>query len=233
MTRAPFRAGFRDVSPILLGVIPFGLVTGFSGIDAGLSFIQTLGTSTVIFAGASQLAVIDLLGRDAPAFVAILTALVINARMMMYSAALAPWFAPAPLRDRAAMAYLLTDQAFAVSIVHYERHDDSIATRSRYYLGAALGLWTTWHISTIVGALIGTGLPEGLGLDFAIPLVFLALLVPAVRDRATLVAATVAGVVVLVAYSLPFNSALLVASAAGIVAGLLVPVPEDFRGDTP
>ncbi|MBT8211542.1 MAG: AzlC family ABC transporter permease, partial [Acidimicrobiia bacterium] len=173
----------------------------------------------------SQLAVIDLVGRDAPAFVAILTALVINARMMMYSAALAPWFAPAPLRNRAAMAYLLTDQAFAVSVVHYERHEEPIGARSRYYLGAAIGLWSTWHVATIVGALVGTGLPEGLGLDFAIPLVFLALLVPAVRDRSTFVAAAVAGVVVLVAYALPFNSALLVASAAGIAAGLLVPVP--------
>lgn len=225
MTKSPFRAGFRDVSPILLGVIPFGLVTGFSGIDAGLTLGQTIGTSTVIFAGASQLAVIDLIGRDGAAVVAVLTALVINARMMMYSAALGPWFAPAPLRQRALMAYVLTDQAFAVSIVHYEHHEDTIGDRARYYLGAALALWSTWQIATIIGALGGAGLPDGLQLDFAIPLVFLALLVPAVTDRSTGTAALVAGIVALAAHPLPFNSGLLAAAAAGIALGLLVPTP--------
>lgn len=221
--RGPFLQGLADVAPILIGVVPFGLIAGFAAVDAGLSIVQASGFSVIIFAGASQLAAIDLIRQDAEFVVIVATALVINARMLMYAASLSPHYRELPLRAKAGIAYLLTDQAYAVSISRFGRADMPLPDRVALYLGAALALWTTWQTSTIIGAAVGTGVPDELSLDFAIPLVFLALVVPAVIDRPTLTAAAVSGTVAVAAAPLDFNLGLLIAAVSGIVAGLIVP----------
>ncbi len=215
--------GLTAVAPILIGVVPFGLIAGFAAVDAGLSIAQAGGLSVIIFAGASQLAAIDLLRQDAEFVVIVATALVINARMMMYAASLSPHYKELPLRAKAGVAYLLTDQAYAVSISRFGRESIPLPGRVSLYLGAAIGLWVTWQTNTIIGAAIGTGVPDGLSLDFAIPLVFLALVVPAVIDRPTFVAALVSGTIAVAAAPLEYNAGLLLAAISGIGAGLLVP----------
>jgi 4-azaleucine resistance transporter AzlC len=219
MDFAAFRRGVRDVSPLLLGIVPFGLVAGIAAIEAGLSVPQALGMSVVVFAGASQLAAIELIGEGAPLSVIVATAVVINLRMLMYSASIAPYFASLPGRVRSGLAYLLTDQAYALSISRYRNAAD--ADRVGYYLGAALTLWVVWQITTVAGALVQAGIPASLGLDFAVPLVFLALLVPAMEDGPTTVAGLVGGTVATVAAGLPLNMGLLVGASVGIGAGLL------------
>jgi predicted branched-subunit amino acid permease len=116
------------------------------------------------------------------------------------------------------ISYLITDQAYAVSIV---RFGEGLADRDKrwYYLGAALALWSTWQCATITGVVMGSGLPASWALDFAVPLTFLALLVPSVKDRANLVAALTAGGVAIVAGELPHNLGLITASIAGIFTG--------------
>jgi predicted branched-subunit amino acid permease len=202
-------------------VFPFGLIAGVAAVEAGLTTVQALAASPMIFAGASQLAAMDLIGRSSPVPVIVLTALVINARFAMYSAALAPPFASLPIRHRAVAAYLLTDQAFAMSTIRFARTDEPATARFAFYLGAALVLALTWHTATIVGVVVGSGVPPEWSLDFAVPLVFIALLFPAITDRATRVAAITAAIAASSLRGMPLNLGLLTAALIGIVAGLI------------
>ena len=212
------RRGIRDVAPLLLGVGPFGLVAGVAAINAGLTLEQALGMSVIVFAGASQLAALELIGRDAPLSVVVATAVVINFRMLMYSASIAPYFRSLRARSRSLAAYLLTDQAYALSVSTY-RSEDAI-DRLAYYLGAAATLWVVWQVATVAGALLQAGVPDALGLEFAVPLVFLALLVPAMEDGPTVVAGLVGGGIAVLGAELPLNLGLLVGAAVGIAAGV-------------
>jgi 4-azaleucine resistance transporter AzlC len=214
--RDDYVAGARTVAPVLVGVVPFGLVAGAAAVEADLSVAQAIGLSTVVFAGAAQLAAIELLGQDAPLAVVVGTALVINARMFMYSASIAPYFEGLAARVRPLVAYLLADQIYALSIIRFRES----GTSTWYYLGVASPLWGVWVVTTIVGALVGTRIPSWLPLEFAVPLTFLALLVPVVEDRASLVAAVVGGGVAVVGAGLPYNLGLLAGALGGIGAGL-------------
>ncbi|WP_058366622.1 AzlC family ABC transporter permease [Haloparvum sedimenti] len=218
------RAGVRDSVPILLGIAPFALVAGIAAVDAGLTPAQAVGMSVFVYAGASQLAALELLGENAPLAVVVATAVVINLRMVMYSASIAPHFARYRRRTRALLAYFLTDQAYALSIAEYA--DDEAGERDRryYYLGVGTPIWVVWVVGTVLGIALGAGIPDSLGLSFAVPLVFLALLVPAMKDRPTTVAGGVGGAAAVVAAGLPFNLGLLVGAAVGILAGLLTGV---------
>lgn len=213
------RTGVRDTLPLLLGVIPFGLVAGIAAVNAGLDLQHAVGFSVVVFAGASQLAAIELLGKNSPLAVVVVTAVVINLRMMMYSASIAPHLRDQPARWKAVMAYVLTDQAYALSIARYRGSD---VDRRWYYVAVAFTLWVVWQVTTIAGVLLGAGVPDAWGLEFAVPLVFLALLVPAMEDRPTTIAGLAGGAIAVLAGGLPLNLGLLVGATAGIVAGLVV-----------
>jgi predicted branched-subunit amino acid permease len=228
--RAELVAGAKSVAPMLIGVIPFGLVAGATPVATGLGGGVSIGLSTIVFAGASQLAAADALADGASAAVAVIAACTINLRLMLYSASLAPFVAKVPLRTRLLMGYLLTDQAYAVSITRWTREADVEAAggppapgldhRLPYYFGAAFMLWGNWQICTIVGVLVGSALPESLPLDFAIPLVFLVLLVPAITSRPAAVAAIVGGgVALLSAEAGASHLSVLFGAVAGIVAG--------------
>ncbi len=216
----PFFGGIVDITPILIGMIPFGLIAGIAAVEAGLEPLQAYAVSPLVFAGAAQLAMLDLIGRDATVIVIIATALVINTRFAMYSAALAPTFAPLRARHKAVVAYLLTDQAFAMSVVRFDQVEENVTARLAYYLGAAASLWGVWQITSAIGVLAGAGLPAEWSLDFTIPLVFIALLFPAVKDRAGAIAAAVGFIAAVVFADLPLNLGLLAASATGIAAGV-------------
>lgn len=217
----PSMAGIADIAPILIGVMPFGVIAGIAAVEAGLGTVQAYAASPLVFAGAAQLAMMDLIARDATAGVVIATALVINSRFAMYSASLAPTFAPLGAMRKAAAAYLLTDQAFAVSVVRFDRSDEPLPVRFAYFFGAGMALWVTWQVSSAVGVLVGAELPEAWSLDFAIPLVFIALLFPTANDRGTLIAAAGGFFGAVVFAGLPLNLGLLVASGVGIAAGVI------------
>jgi len=215
-------AGARTTAPILLGIVPFGLVAGVTAVEAGLSPLQAVGMSVVVFAGASQLAAIELLGRTAPATVVVLTALVINLRFVMYSASLAPYLRRLTAPARWVSAYVLTDQAYAVSLAEFRSTAPDERRRLWYYLGSALALWGTWQVATAVGAVAGAAVPPGLSLEFAVPLTFLALLVPAIEDRTTGVVAAVSGGVAAGAVVLPFDLGLVTAALVGVALGVVL-----------
>jgi predicted branched-subunit amino acid permease len=228
--RSEVLAGARSVAPMLVGVIPFGLVCGATPATNGVGAGAAVGFSTLVFAGASQLTAIDSLGDGASALVAIVAACTVNLRLLLYSASLAPHVSELPLRKRLLMAYVLTDQAYAVSISRWTAEAETAAMggepvppverRLAFYLGAAVLLWANWQLCTILGIAIGSAVPDSLPLDFAVPLVFLVLLVPAITSRPALVAATVGGVAAVVAAEVgPAHSEILVGAVAGIAAG--------------
>jgi predicted branched-subunit amino acid permease len=218
-SRESFLAGVRAVAPIIVGIVPFGLVAGAAAVNAGLTLLDAVGLSVVVFAGASQLAAIGLFGDGAPLALVVVTVLVINLRLVMYSASIAPELLDEPRRWRALSAYLLTDQAYALSVTRFEREPGT--SRRSFYLGAAAPLWAAWQVCTVVGAVVGARVPPWLPLDFAVPLTFLALLVPAVKGRATAAAAAVGGGLATVGVGLPLEAGLIVGAVAGVLAGLL------------
>ena len=134
---------------------------------------------------------------------------------------MAPYLKPFPLRVKAPLAYMLTDQAFAVSVIRFRRDGDRV-NRAAYFFGATGVQWLTWQVSTAVGVFLGARVPEVWALDFAIPLTFMALLVPAITDRATLLAALAASITAVLARPLPYNGGLLVAAVIGIAVGMIV-----------
>lgn len=217
--RADFLEGVRTVAPVLLGIIPFGLVAGAAAVDVGLDPIQAVGLSVVVFAGASQLAAIELIGSQAPVPVIVATILIVNFRMTMYSASIAPHFEEVPKRARALAAYLLTDQAYALSVTRFR---GSEVSRVAFFLGTAIPLWVVWQICTVAGIVVGANVPPWLPLDFAVPLTFLALLVPAIKDTSTGVAAGVGGGVATAAAGVPFELGLIGGALLGILSGLSV-----------
>ena len=233
---AEVRGGLRDVAPLLLGVAPFGVVAGATAVDAGLSPLQAVGLSVVVFAGAAQLAAIELLGDNAELLVVLATGVVINLRMLMYSASIAPHFRSFRARWKAACSYILTDQAYALSVARYTGADADLdpAARRRYYLAAGGSLWVVWQVCTLVGIVVGARVPPAWGLEFAVPLVFLSLLIPATTSWPKLVAAAVGGGVAVAGtvLAVPLNLGLIAGGAAGVAAGVLADgrLPGDGNG---
>jgi predicted branched-subunit amino acid permease len=214
------RDGGISVVPLLFGVVPFGLIFGVAAASSVVGGGVGYATSIIIFGGAAQLATIDLFNAGAAGPVIVATGLIINSRHLMYSAALAPAFSAFSRPWRLGLPYLLTDQAFAVSIVRYEEQSD-IGYRRLFYLGAGLALWVTWQLTTGVGVIFGTAIPATWSLDFAIPLVFVALLIPTLKDRPALIAAVVAAGAAVAAASVPYHLGLMIGALCGVVAGVV------------
>lgn len=219
--REAFFAGFQALIPLTPGVIPFGLVTGILATNLGMSAGETFGMTSLFYSGSAQLAVLQLLRNDVFLPAILLTALVINLRFIMYSATFAPHLHHLPRRQTWPLAYLLSDQSFALCAV--KLGSGELGRFAHVYLyGTAVGMWLAWIISVMAGVFLGTGIPDNWSLEFAIPLSFLALLVPAIRNSAALCAAIVGGVVAVLTVSLPYNLGMILASVSGIVCGMLV-----------
>ncbi len=220
-----FLAGVRDEAPILLGVAPFGLIFGALAISAGMPPALAQATSAIIFAGSAQFITAQLVGAGASGLVILMVVFVVNLRHALYSASIAPYVKHLGPAWKIVLAYLLTDEAYAVVITHYQRiasEPESPDRRHWYFLGAGLTLWASWQVSTLVGLFIGARLPESWPTGFFLPLTFIALVVPALRDRPSVVAAAVAGFVGLATTGFPLKTGLLLAALAGIAAGMWV-----------
>jgi 4-azaleucine resistance transporter AzlC len=216
-----FFAGVRAGLPLQLGVVPFGMIYGVLAVQAGLSPLAAQLSSCVVFAGSAQLAIAQMLGAGAGAPVTAMTAMVLNVRHVLYSASLAPHLRRLPVRWRLLLGYLLTDEAYAVGIGRFAGSDRAEPSDLRhwFFLGGGLILWTCWQASTAVGVLFGTQLSPAWGLDFAIPLTFLALIIPSLADRANVVAAVVGASAAVLLAAMPLKLGLFTAIVLGIAAG--------------
>jgi 4-azaleucine resistance transporter AzlC len=221
LERSEFRAGLRAAIPVLLGVFPFGLVTGVAMAAGGIPPLEAILMSVVVFAGASQLAATQLLGAAAPAAVILVTVFFINLRFVMYSASMRVHLAGLPLRWRLGLGYILSDNSYALCITRYSQHTEA-AGKHWYCLGVSFPIWLVWQVATILGVIAGASVPHAWKLEFAAPLAFVALSVPLLRDRAMVAAALAAGITVVLAHPLPLRLGLVLAAVAGICAGMLV-----------
>lgn len=217
--REEFLAGFREVVPMLVGTMPFGLVVGVAGSASGLTPLQCMALSVLSFSGIAQLIVCQLLAVGSPPLVTVLAGSVVSLRFVMYSAAVSPCIAHLGWRWRALMSFLMVDQSFAMTTRRFSEPGDP-RDREWHTLGACTTFFVSWQASVALGIAVGAQVPAHWSLDFAVVLTFISLLVPVVRKRADLAAAVVAAVVALAAAGLPYRLALVVASMAGIGAGM-------------
>lgn len=216
--RREFLRGIADQLPLQLGVVPFGLVFGVLGVASGLSPMQTILMSSIVFGGASQVVFAQLWATGASPLIVGSSVAVINLRHMLYSAAVAKYLRRLSLRWRMILGYLLTDEAFAVSIKRFE-NTDRCDLAHYHLLGSGLTLWICWQISTIVGVVAGATIPDELNLGFAIPLTFMALVLPNLRRWSDIAAAIGASLVALFGQGLPWNAWIILAAVVGIAVG--------------
>jgi 4-azaleucine resistance transporter AzlC len=226
--RKMFWDGARAEIPLLIGVFPFGMIYGALALDAGLSKAASQLMSSMVFAGSAQFITAKLMSDAAPALVIILTIAVVNLRHMLYSASLAPYLKNLSLKWKVLLSYLLTDEAYAPSILKYE--ETGITPFSHWFLlGAGFSLWSTWQVSTALGIFLGAAIPENWPLDFALPLTFIAMVVPVLKNRPMIASAVSAGLVALLAYSLPFKLGLILAALTGILVGTILEGKKSSR----
>lgn len=214
-------AGVWAELPVAVGVAPFGLIYGALALNAGLPVNVAQAMSAVVFAGSSQFIGVQLMREAAPLWLIVLTTLVVNARHLLYSASVTPFIRHLSPAWKAGLAYLLTDEAYAITIAHYRRMTTP-GQQHWYFLGAGLTLWLAWQASTWGGLALGAQLPASLALDFTLALTFIGIVVPALQSRAELTAALVAGLVAVLTADWPLKTGLLAAALAGIAAGLAV-----------
>lgn len=215
--------GAKNGSPFILVLLPFAVLFGVLANQAGLSIQAALGFSFLVIAGSAQFAALQLLTEDAAIPLILLASLSVNLRMAMYSASLVPHLGKAPIWQRALVAYLNFDQAFAVSSAKYQDEPDwSISAKVAYFLGVAAPLATVWYIMTLVGVLVGTSIPQEWGLDFILPITFIGLFAPMLRTLAHLAAAVTSVLVALFFADLPSGMGVLIGAFCAMIVGVLV-----------
>jgi predicted branched-subunit amino acid permease len=218
---AALRDGALAATPLLAGVVPWGVVAGVAMVSAGLTQGQAVAMSLLVFAGSAQLAVLPLFIAKAPLWVMYATALVVNLRYVIYSAVLAPHFERLSRAWRALLSYITVDGMFALFSGKFPP-DDANPHKHWFYLGGSLVMWTGWQVASWTGIFAGALIPRAWSLEFAATLALIGVLVPLLFDRATVCAALAAGAVALAAAKWPLNVGLLAAIAAGVAVGLVV-----------
>jgi len=216
-----FRRGALIALPLQVATAPFGLIFGALAIDIGLDAVQTTAMTVIVVAGASQLVALKMLAEHAPPLIIVLTAALVNLRMAMFSAAIAARWRGVGPRPRLLAAWFLNDQSFAVSVRRYDdRPEMTPAERVGFFFGVGACTLSVWIGSTLAGALIGAQLPPQWPLEFAVPVVFIAVSAPLLRGRPSLAAAVTACGLAILLRDLPHGLGLVAASTAGIAVGM-------------
>ena len=216
--------GLRSVMPLLVGVAPFGVIYGVVALQSGIPPLAALAMSTIVFAGSAQFLLAQLVGAGAPLLLAAGAVGLVNLRHALYSASVAPILVNLPRYWKLLLAYLLTDEAYAAAIPHLQASPEGESPSHAHWIlfGSGLGLWTGWQLATLAGVLIGGQLPADLELDFALPLTFIAIVVPMIVGRALLIAALTAGAVAVALATWPYKVGLFFGALAGLCVGAIL-----------
>lgn len=215
-----FLAGFKDQLPLIVGVVPFGLVFGAYAISAGIPPLETISLSLLVNAGSSQIAAIGLMGGGVDPFIIILSIALINLRFMLYSANWAGWMHDIKRPWKFLLSYWLTDATFVLVTNKYQKQ--ASPDNLWYALGVGFGQWSAWIGSGILGVILGAIVPASLSLEFALPLLFISLIIGHLINLPMVVAALVSGAASLILINLPNNLGLLISILIGVAVGLLV-----------
>ena len=214
-----FKQGVLQELPLQLAVFPFGIIYGVMAIESGLTFLQALLMSSIIFGGASQIAFVQLLSNSTPYGVIVTTVGAINSRHLLYSISMVEYLNKLSLSWRVTLAYLLTDEAYAVSIRKFINNSDN-SILHYHLLGSGITLFLSWQISTLFGVWLGNDLPEFLDLQFIIPLTFIAIIIPMIKSKSTLITVISSGISALIFKNLDINFWIILSGLTGILAGM-------------
>ena len=214
--------GIADVSPLMIPVVPFGIIFGVIGMELGLSAYMTFGMSVIIFGGASQIVLLQLFSGGASSLVTITSVGAVNSRHLLYGAVFSEYLSHLKLSWKVILSYVLIDQAFAVSNTYFKKNKEN-EFKHYHLLGAGFTCWTVWQISTVLGIVLGSVIPEELGLSFTISLTFLALLINDFRKFKNIIVMLVSGIVATIGYNtIPFQAYIIVAALSGLLVATLL-----------
>ena len=216
-----FFQGFLDILPLMIPVIPFGIIFGAIGIELGFGPYITYASSIIIFSGASQIVIFQLLSAGASSLVAVTSSSVVSTRHLLYGAVVSQHINKLSIYWKIGLSYILTDQAFAVSNEFFLKNKNN-KFKHYHLLGSGLTLWFIWQITTIVGIILGSIVPEELGLTFTIPLTFLALLVSYLRNYDHLVVIILSGITSIIFFNAPFKSYIIISSLIALVGDFFI-----------
>jgi 4-azaleucine resistance transporter AzlC len=221
MKMKEFLEGVSDTLPIMVGAVPFGLAYGIVAQSVGLTSGETLAMSLLVFAGAAQFVSLPMFAVEAGWAMITLTALLINLRHLLMGASLAPYMAELPMPVKAILSFGMTDETYAVTVSRAQE----IGYSAAYQLGSNIAGYLTWALATIGGILLGSRISDPLswGLDFAMPATFLALLIPRLIDKVSLVVCLIAtGVSIGTAIAIPGKWYIIIACLTAAMAGGLM-----------
>ena len=222
MPVSPFRAGAREgflaFLPLSVGLIPWAMVTGMAMISAGFTPVQAMGMNIIVFAGTAQLGTLPLIAAGAPLWLSVITALALNLRFVIFSAAISPGFRGVGSGTRWLSGHLLTDGVFACCLEKMLKDGDP-RWRLGYFLAPSVWSWALWQLFALVGVLAAGSIPRDWSLEFMATIALLTLLVPMATQRPMLVAAASAGATAVLLRGLPLRLGLIVAIVVGIAAG--------------
>jgi predicted branched-subunit amino acid permease len=218
--RDAFRAGALEVLFLIPSYIPFGLVCGVAAVQAGMGQLGALALAGFAFAGSSQAVLTQFVSSGAPLFIAIVSGLVVNLRMMVYSAAIAPSLSGASRKERFLWAAFLVDQTFISDQARRARGTFN-AHPLAFFLGCSAVLWPAWLLTNAIGAFLGAQLPSTWQLEFTIPLSFIALVVPLLKSRGQMASGIAGGIAGVILFALPLKLGLIAACVVGTCVGLL------------
>ncbi len=215
-----FWHGVRDELPLMLGVVPFGMVFGVLGVEVGLDPIVVMAMSIIIFGGASQVIFAQMVAAGAGGLVIAGTVGIVNLRHTLYSATITQYLSGVPMRWRILIAYLLTDEAFFISLNRMQTKPPS-PNMHFHMIGTGALLWVSWQVATAAGIGLGALIPPSLNLGFAIPLTFMAITVPLITSKPPFIALITGGAVAIMGQDLPWNSWVITAALSGMLAGYI------------
>ena len=216
-----FLKGIIDVLPLLIPVVPFGIILGAIGIELGFSVPETFATSLIIFGGASQIVFLQLFSGGASSIITITSTFVVNSRHLLYGASLSEYLNKLSIGWKIILSYLLTDQAYAVSNIFFEKNRDN-DLKHYYLLGSGFILWFVWQIFTFVGIFLGSIVPEELGLAYTIPLTFISLLVGYFRKLDHLIVILISGILSITLYDVPLKSYIILSSFLSLLVAFAI-----------
>ena len=216
-----FLRGIFDVSPLMIPVVPFGLIFGVLSIDIGFSPIETMGMSLIIFGGASQIVLLQLFSGGASSLVIISSVGAVNSRHLLYGAVVSEHVSDLRLMWKIIISYFLIDQAFARSNEYFKKNKNQ--NKHFHLIGGGITCWVIWQSTTFLGIILGAAIPEEFGLSFAIPLTFLALLVNDLRKLVNVIVIIISGFVATFGYSIvPYKAYVIVAALAGLFTAIIL-----------
>ncbi len=219
-SKSTYLLGLTRALPFVIVVIPFAMLFGVVATEAGLPLSQTMAFSVLVVAGASQFAALQFMSENAPVLVILASALAVNLRMAMYSASITPHLGSAPMWQRVVISYFLVDQSYAMSNAEFEaRPEMNLREKLAYFAGVSTPICPLWFGFSYLGAVLGDRIPSDYGLDFAMPIAFLAMVAPALRTPAHIAAAFVSIVLALGLFWVPLNLGLLIAAVFAMMTG--------------